>query len=144
MAGSPQHDLSLIDRATSVRGQARSIVQQAAHLPHRLGRHPDSGKCSDGQHLGQPSGIHPIGVAAGAQALEIHGIGEEDPVDVRRKHVVHFKGTSGYLEGNPAGPIQLGKQLRPPVRGIGGPEVLFFTAIRDLGLPLTAVNVPSV
>jgi len=89
MAGSPQHDLSLIDRATSVRGQARSIVQQAAHLPHRLGRHPDSGKCSDGQHLGQPSGIHAIGVAAGAQALEIHGIGEEDPVDVT--HVAGYR-----------------------------------------------------
>jgi hypothetical protein len=46
--------------------------------------------------------------------------------NVRRKHVVHLKGASGYLEGHPAGPIQLGKQLRPPVRGIGEPEVPFF------------------
>jgi len=45
----------------------------------------------------------------GAQALEVHGVGEEDPIDVRRTHIVHFKGASGYLEGHPAGPIQLGK-----------------------------------
>jgi hypothetical protein len=71
-------------------------------------------------------------------------MGEKDPAYVRRKHIVHFNGASGYFEGHPAGPIQLGKQLRPPVRGIGEPEVPFFVSVRRLRLPLTAVDVPGV
>jgi len=65
-----------------------------------------------------------------------------DSADVWRKRIVHFEGTSGYLEGYPAGPIQLGKQLSPPIRGIGEPEVLFFVPVGGFRLPLTAMDIP--
>ncbi len=83
-------------------------------------------------------------MAAGAEALEVHGIGEEEPIDAGRKYIMHFEGTSGYLEGHPAGPIQLGKQLRPSVRSIGEPEVPFFVSVSGLRIPLTAMDIPRV
>ena len=114
-----------------------------AYLSHWLGRHPDGRKRSHGQHLGEPGSVHPIGMGSAVEALEVHGIGEKDPIDVRRKHIMHFKAASGYLEGHPARAIQLGKQLRHPLGVLGEAEVPFFVSGSFLRLPLIAVDIPG-
>jgi hypothetical protein len=83
-------------------------------------------------------------MATGAEALQIYRVGQQDPIDMSRKHIVHFKGTYGYLESYPAGPIQLGKQLSPPIRGIGEPEVPLFLSVVRLRVPLTTMNISGV
>ena len=92
----------------------------AAYLSHWLGRHADGMQRAHGQHFGEPGSAHPIGMAPAGDALEVHGIGEKDPIDVRRKHIVHFKGASGYLEGHPTGAIQLGEAVAPTRQGYWG------------------------
>lgn len=62
-----------------------------ADLALRLGRDPDGGNRPHGQHLGEPGGIHPIGMATGAKALQIYRVGQQDPTDMSRNHIVHFK-----------------------------------------------------
>jgi hypothetical protein len=135
----PQADtFGLVDEATARPLQPIAVVQETPHFPHRQRWDPHGRQEVQRQRFRQPGGVDAVGMAFGPQTLHLASVGQEDLVDMGRKAIVGFEGTSGYLERHPAGPIYLVEQLGPAFLGVGESEVLYFLRVRR---PFAAVHV---
>lgn len=138
---SQEDAFSLVNEAAPPALQPLPVVQETPHFPHRQRRDPHRGQEVQRERFGQPGGVDTIGMALGPQTLHLARVGQEDLVHMGRKAIVGFKGTSGYLERHPAGPIHLVEQPGPAFLGVGESEVLCFLRVRRGRRPFTAVHV---
>ena len=134
--------LRLVHEAPPPAAESLPIVQQAADLPHGERRDPHRlPEAVHGQRRRQAGCIDPVRVATGALPHELAGIDEQDPLDVGRNVIVGLKGTSGRLERDPAGVIDLVEQVGPALLGIREPEVPFsFVRVRGR-CPFTCMDI---